>query len=212
MALALSHAAAMAFSEPMPIAQASRTAGVSMAVAKPSKAVPFLTAPACQSSGLAGAETGFDPLYFSDFIDIKWLREAELKHGRICMLASTGYMAQEFFSLPSYPGYSPNAVEAFTSVPSEGLLQIVAFMAYLEVVSNKGKFTMMNMFEDGRAPGDLGFDPLKFGENKATRARLEMAELKNGRLAMLAFSGMIHQTFVTGKPLFASLNDIFAPP
>ena len=50
--------------------------------------------------------------------------------------ASTGYMAQEFFSLPSYPGYSPNAVEAFTSVPSEGLLQIVAFMAYLEVVSN----------------------------------------------------------------------------
>ena len=121
-------------------------------------------------------------------------------------------MAQEFFSLPSYPGYSPNAVEAFTSVPSEGLLQIVAFMAYLEVVSNKGKFTMMNMFEDGRAPGDLGFDPLKFGENKATRARLEMAELKNGRLAMLAFSGMIHQTFVTGKPLFASLNDIFAPP
>ena len=107
------------------------------------------------------------------------------------------------------------------------------------------------MFEDGRAPGDLGFDPLKFGENKATRARLELAELKNGRLAMLAFSGMIHQvrsarprpampwcvpvvlpettwqptmlcsaiwlrccsqTFVTGKPLFASLNDIFATP
>ena len=42
---------------------------------------------------------------------------------------------------------------------------------------------MTTMFEDGRAPGDLGFDPLKFGENKETRARLELAELKNGRLA-----------------------------
>ena len=52
---------------------------------------------------------------------------------------------------------------------------------------------MSDMFEAGRAPGDLGFDPLKFGDNTATRARLELAELKNGRLAMLAFSGMIHQ-------------------
>ena len=96
-------------------------------------------------------------------------------------------------------------------------------------------------FEDSaREPGNLGFDPLKFGENKETRARLEMAELKNGRLAMLAFSGdqptapsfppslavlrrhdnlfsfgsdvagMIHQTFVTGKPVYASLVDIFS--
>ena len=70
----------------------------------------------------------------------------------------------------------------------------------------------MDMFSDGRTPGDLGFDPLKFGENTATRERLEMAELKNGRLAMLAFSGMIHQTFVTGKPLWASTQEIFAPP
>jgi hypothetical protein len=64
----------------------ARTAGVSMAVSKPMAAMPFLEAAKCQSSGLAGAETGFDPLYFSDFLDIKWLREAELKHGRICML------------------------------------------------------------------------------------------------------------------------------
>ena len=57
-----------------------------MAVSKPSNAMPFLTAASCQSSGLPGAETGFDPLYLSDFMDIKWLREAELKHGRICMM------------------------------------------------------------------------------------------------------------------------------
>jgi len=192
--------------------QASRVTTPSMALSKPMNAMPFLTAAACQSSGIAGAETGFDPLYFSDFYDIKYLREAELKHGRVCMLASTGYMAQEFFSLPNYPGYSPNAVEAASSVPPEAFAQIIIFMGWLEIIGNKGKYTMTDMFEDGRAPGDLGFDPLKFGENKETRARLEMAELKNGRLAMIAFSGMIHQTFVTGKPLFASLGEIFATP
>ena len=126
--------------------------------------------------------------------------------------ASVGMVAPEFFTLPNYPGATPNPVEAFSSVPTEGLLQIVVFMGWLEVVANKGKYTMMNMFEDGRAPGDLGFDPLKFKDNKETNDRLAMAELKNGRLAMLAFSGMIHQTFVTGKPLFASLQDIFATP
>jgi len=61
-------------------------------------------------------------------------------------------------------------------------------------------------------PGNVGFDPLKFGDNKAARERLELAELKNGRLAMLAFSGMIHQVFVTGKPVLASVGDIFAAP
>ena len=63
----------------------ARCGSVSMAVAKASKAMPFLTAPACQGTGLVG-DAGFDPLYLSDFMDVKWMREAELKHGRICML------------------------------------------------------------------------------------------------------------------------------
>jgi len=181
---------------------------------KPSNAMPFLTAPACQSSGLVGAETGFDPLYFSDFLDIQWLREAELKHGRICMLAATGYIVPELFGgLPNYPGFSTNPVEAFSSVPPEGLGQILLFIIWLEIKFNNGNYTMMTMFEDkDRVPGNVGFDPLHFGDNKETRERLELAELKNGRLAMLGFAGMLHQTFVTGKPILASTADIFASP
>lgn len=49
------------------------------------------------------------------------------------------------------------------------------------------------MFADGRAPGDLGFDPLGCGKNPAALARRQLVEVKNGRLAMLAFSGMLHQ-------------------
>ena len=51
--------------------------------------------------------------------------------------AATGYFLQEFVSLPNYPGYSANPVEAFSSVPPEGLLQIVLFMGWLEVTANK---------------------------------------------------------------------------
>jgi len=195
-----------------PAQSVTRTGGVSMAISKPSFSMPFLTAPAAQSSGLVGAEAGFDPLYFSDFLDIKFLREAELKHGRICMLAVTGFIVQEFFSLPGYPGYSPNPVEAFSSVPLEGLAQIFGFMAWLEAYYfNDGKWTMMDMFEDpARKPGDLGFDPLKFGDNAETRPTLELMELTHARLAMIAFAGMIHQVFVTGKPVFASLGDMFS--
>jgi hypothetical protein len=36
----------------------------------------------------------FDPLGFSDNFDVKWLREAELKHGRVSMLAVTGWLVQ----------------------------------------------------------------------------------------------------------------------
>ena len=175
-----------------------------MAISKPMTAMPFLEAAKCQSSGLPGAETGFDPLYFSDYLDIKWLREAELKHGRICMLASLGYIMQEFYSLPAYPGYSPNPVEAFSSVPTEGLLQIVVFMGWLEVVANKGKYTMMNMFEDGRAPGDLGFDPLNLKPKEpAALLAMQNKELNNGRLAMIGVAGMTAQELVTDAPLFA---------
>mmetsp|Transcript_79394 Transcript_79394/g.146008 ORF Transcript_79394/g.146008 Transcript_79394/m.146008 type:complete len:254 (-) Transcript_79394:77-838(-) len=219
--LLLTHSQAPAFSSSVagqyaPETSALRSASPSMATSKiknPSKALPFLEAPYCQISGLAGAEAGFDPLYLSDYFDIKWLREAELKHGRICMLATTGIIFQEFYSLPKYPGYTPNPVEALSTVPQNALLQILAFAAYVEITSNKGKIDQFTMFEDpNRKPGDVGFDPLKFGENPKTRERLELAELKNGRLAMLAFFGMITQVQVTGKPVIASLGDIFANP
>ena len=37
-----------------------------------------------------GEEKGFDPLGVTDALPVYWVREAELKHGRICMLATVG--------------------------------------------------------------------------------------------------------------------------
>lgn len=52
-----------------------------------------------------------------------------------------------------------------------------------------------------RAPGQFFFDPLKFSEGKpkATQDDLAMKELANGRLAMIAFGGMITTAVLTGK-------------
>jgi hypothetical protein len=36
----------------------------------------------------------FDPIGFAEYFDPKWLREAELKHGRVAMLATVGWLVQ----------------------------------------------------------------------------------------------------------------------
>lgn len=48
-----------------------------------------------------------------------------------------------------------------------------------------------------RAPGDFGIDPLNLENNPAKKAKLELQEIKNGRLAMWAAAGMIMQGLTT---------------
>merc|ERR1719330_1401899 len=63
-----------------------------------SKSLPFLTEPK-NLKGYVG-DVGFDPFAFAEFFDIKWLREAEIKHGRTSMLACLGFVLQEYWTLP----------------------------------------------------------------------------------------------------------------
>uniref|UniRef100_A0A7S1D5D0 Uncharacterized protein n=1 Tax=Cyclophora tenuis TaxID=216820 RepID=A0A7S1D5D0_CYCTE len=183
-----------------PIQQNART---STELAEMSKSVPFLEAPK-NLEGYVG-DVGFDPLGFSDYFDMKWLREAELKHGRVSMLATLGFVAQQF--LPAIPGYVH--VDDSNLAPSvvglSAMLQIVFYVGILEFWTNKGKVTMLDMFEDGdRVPGDLGFDPLGLAVGKSDEEMelMQYKEIKNGRLAMLAIGGMIHHNWVTGDALF----------
>ena len=179
-----------------------------------SASVPFLTRPAALDGSMVG-DVGFDPLGFSAKYPLNWLREAELKHGRVAMLATLGCIVQEFVQLPFPATSNPVATEAFFQVPAGGLWQIFVFCGVIEHFSNDFKMSGDTMFSSGRKPGNLGFDPLGFGKNPAALARYELAELKNGRLAMLAFSGIMHGCFITGKgPIMAAkidLNDLPYP-
>jgi hypothetical protein len=42
----------------------------------------------------AQANEDFDPFGFAETFDVKWLQEAELKHARIAMLATVGWLVQ----------------------------------------------------------------------------------------------------------------------
>jgi len=44
-----------------------------------------------------------------------------------------------------------------------------------------------------RAPGEFGFNPLKFGQTEATKKDLALKEIRNGRLAMIAAAGLLAQ-------------------
>ena len=101
-----------------------------------SKSVPFLSRPEKLDGTLAG-DVGFDPLGISNYFDIKWMRESELKHGRICMLAAAGTLVQEFIHLPGAAFSKKVAIEAWASAPRGGMIQILVAIGLIELVSNR---------------------------------------------------------------------------
>mmetsp|Transcript_11989 Transcript_11989/g.18781 ORF Transcript_11989/g.18781 Transcript_11989/m.18781 type:complete len:123 (+) Transcript_11989:549-917(+) len=74
--------------------------------------------------------------------------------------------------------------------------QILFWLSTFEIVATAATIQMLQ--GSGRAPGDFGFDPLGLGKGDKM-ARMQICEIKNGRLAMMAFSGIIHHYFITGK-------------
>jgi len=170
--------------------------------AEMSKALPFLVQPP-KLKGMVG-DVGFDPLSFSDDMDINWMREAEIKHGRASMLATLGFVSQQYLTLPGYEHVDDSNL-APSVVGASAMLQIVFWMGVLEFWTNKGNVTMETMFEDpDREPGNLGFDPmgLSVGKTEDEMNDMKLKEIKNGRLAMLAIGGMIHHNWITGEALF----------
>jgi len=171
--------------------------------AKKSEALPFLPYPA-NLEGYVG-DVGFDPLRFSDFAPMDFLREAEIKHGRICMLAWTGFVAVDL-GARIYP--LPEAYEGLTSVTAHDALiqqgamsQLFLWISVAEAISSVA--VMQMLYEDsGREAGDFGLDPLGFlsGKSEEEVNRMKLREIKNGRLAMLAFSAVITQSVLTQGP------------
>ena len=144
-------------------------------------------------------DVGFDPLGFSKNIDVRWLREAELKHGRVCMLATLGFVMSEFVHLPG-DVHNVGAIAAHDAAVKYGAMwQLLIWLGLFEVLSAKGIIEMLE--GSGRAPGDFGFDPLKFSAGKSDKVKADLAlkELQNGRLAMIAYGGMVTGAVLSGK-------------
>jgi light-harvesting complex I chlorophyll a/b binding protein 1 len=142
--------------------------------------------------GTSPGDVGFDPLGFSNWISLDFLREAEIKHGRICMLAVVGFVVTDLgFHLPG-DMHAVSSLEAHDSAVKFGAMtQILLWICVFEAISTVSVVQMLN--GSGRQPGYFGFDPLNFSKDEASKAKFALNEVKNGRLAMLAFSGMVTQ-------------------
>jgi len=181
--------------------QSSVKKGTAVRALETSRSLPFLPKPQ-NLKGYIGEEQEFDPLGFSDTFDMRWLREAELKHGRVCMLASLGFFAQQWITFPGFTP-TPNALDSIYTANPGGMATLIFLAGYIESSSYGGKLTMLDMFEDtDRAPGDLDFGKKFLPKDEAKAKDLALRELNNGRLAMLGFSGMIHHNLVVKGPLF----------
>merc|ERR1719336_1729344 len=140
----------------------------------------------------------FDPLGFSKVGDeegFRKLRIAEMKHGRVAMMASVGAVVQHYLQFPGFDKV-PKGLFAITDGQGAiGFAVLVAISGLLELVLWKDDFAKdVSSIGDYGNPFQLGLgDPL--GESEGMRNR----ELNNGRAAMIATLGIIVAELATGK-------------
>lgn len=160
---------------------------------------------------LASAEFWGD----SEEATIGFLREAEIKHGRVAMAGFVGYIVHAndirfpwdkvANSVPT--GVSPQAL--WDSIPEAAKWQIILVVGFLEfwrenayVLSSDGESHYMRGGKPGYfptfkelphpVPFNL-FDPFKFSAKASPekKAKSLLAEINNGRLAMLGLMGFL---------------------
>lgn len=194
-------------------------------------AVPVLPVPSYRDLKdplLAECDAGFDPLNlatraspFGTGAETYYnYREAEVKHGRLAMLATVGWLSSEELQglLAKKLGLAdglangelaPSLVNGgLNKLPGWFLAAVFMVSAWIELVPKRqGARADLLKYKPqaGRVPGDLSFDPLALqGTLTASGTSLEKlhnAEVKHGRAAMLGIVGIVLQEFITKMPV-----------
>ena len=153
------------------------------------------------------------------------LREAELTHGRVGMLAAAGFLVQEGFH-PLFDGVSGPAIDQIPRLPVPLWFGMTLAIGIAESIRVQAAFanpydgeadvmssemgapqtafpkaeTTFQRLRPGYTPGDLGFDPLGLAPEDAAEFRvMQEKELSHGRLGMIAAAGFLAQEAVTGQ-------------
>jgi hypothetical protein len=161
--------------------------------AEKSTSLPFMNRPPLLDGSMAG-DVGFDPLGLSNIedvgIDLYWLREAEIKHCRVAMLAVTGMVFVEL------AGPAPGCEAATAKCQTDAFWQIwnshpqyiAAALIVITIAEMVAGIATTSGRESGdREPGDFGFG------KQFMSADMQAKEIANGRLAMWAASGLLMQ-------------------
>lgn len=161
--------------------------------------------------GIVGAsvETGgsaWDPLDITDWVPVEYARKAELANGRVAMLATVGWI------WPKYVGHFAgklsidDPIAAARKADLQWWAQFIALCGVFELYKftqeQNGK-TYTPMTDGGTPVYDImGLYP----KDEAKRKEMELAELKNARLAMLGIAGFIAAYFIPGSVPWAPFN------
>jgi len=159
-------------------------------------------------SGTTAPLKNFDPLNLAGVGSeetLLWFRAAELKHSRVAMLATTGYIVQAAgFHFPGMLSKdiafdslsSMKPFDAWNAVPDAGKAQIIGTCFIAELVSeSKGIH-----YTKGGALPTIVFPPIDFsGVSPDTIKLKQNRELNNGRLAMIAIMSFIAANNIPGS-------------
>merc|ERR1719163_1827295 len=173
----------------------------------------------------------YDQFTVGQEASIGFLRQAEIKHGRVAMAAFVGYIVQAngihfpwaLTGGPSGISYADISAagsppEQWDALPTAAKVQILAFVGFLEVISetssileqsdNKhymrggkpGAFPKFAPWMPHPMPFEL-FDPFGLSKNASPEKKEKglIAEINNGRLAMLGIMAFVSEAKVPGS-------------
>ncbi|KAL4425803.1 hypothetical protein ABPG75_009819 [Micractinium tetrahymenae] len=213
--------------------RASRSSVVVQASSRPLWQ-PGVTPPAHLDGSLPG-DFGFDPLNLGANAEaLDWYRNAELQNGRWAMAGVAGIIIpaeltrQGLLNVPAWYDAGKVYAESENAIPFGSLLMVQLFLF---------NFVEIKRWEDIKKPGSQGeagsflgfesafkgtgvsgypggpFNPLGLGNSsKESMDDFKWREIRNGRLAMVAFLGFVAQHAATGKGPIENLADHLADP
>merc|ERR1712178_572484 len=132
---------------------------------------------------------------------LAYYREAELKHGRVCMSSSLGILVAESYH-PLFGGnIDVSAVEMLKSVELTYFWPaLIALAGGVELVQGFKRFEFnsegQRVLKEGLVAGDIGYDPLGLKDTFSEEDDIEGKELAHARLAMISTLGIILQEIV----------------
>ena len=152
--------------------------------------------------------------------NLLWMREAEVKHSRLAMLAVVGWPIAELWdksiadaaglpSLLTKSGASPSLLNGGLAKIDPVYWVAVALLAGIVELSNADVKEEMG---SAYTPGDCGFDPLGlFPADKAGQVAMQTKEIKHGRIAMMAILGFAAQEALYRTPVIQETPFFFQP-
>ena len=179
-------------------------------------------------TGMPG-DVGFDPLGLANFdlsvdgatdkqrsaaLVLRDYRDAELKHGRLAMLAAVAWPLQEYINpylaaklhLPNLVaetgGLSPSVLNGgLEQGPIPGA--VITFFFLVALVEAQG-LRIKKSDGDDWLPGDYG--TLRIAEKGTEQFySLQEGEIWNGRIAMIAIAAYVAQEAISGVPVSATI-------